>query len=1086
MDDLMKQKLESQSDQEKQPYQGETLFQALFERSADANLLLDGNTFIDCNAAAVKMLRAQTKAEVLSTHPSQLSPEFQPDGSSSAQKADEMIRIALEQGSHRFEWIHRRVDGSDFPVEVLLTPVELEDRELVYTVWRDIGDRKILEQEVQSGYQRRGEQVQISTEISQEIAQAAELSVLFREVVDLTRERLGYYHTQLLRYDPAQDAVVLIYGYGETGARMLAQGHRMALGRGLIGTAAETGETVLRSNLADDPDWAPNPLLPDTRGEIAVPIKLGDQVLGVLDVQSDQAGALSEDDRLLLEGLCGQIAIAMEQTRLRQEMEERLHEVNSLYRAMSSEGWKAFQAMAQLPDGFQFNQTGIQPITRADLEQAEIVFAPLTVPGGELVGALGVEAGGEHPLSVEDEVLIRQVSEQVALALESARLFEQTQIALAETPSLYRFSEVISAETDVEAMYAAVSTLLLDELGFTNSWIAAFDTERQLIQGVSGAGQGMNPDSIHAQIPLAHARMPAAFAIREAQTVIVNDPYRDARMGDVPAQMKAVMGKAIATPVIISDRVAAVLAATRSLDTPDLGEREERILRVISTQLAIAIQRAELYEQTQAALQSLQLSEARLRTIVDNAPEAIVLVDVATGLFLEPNDNALKLYGLSAEDIMQVGPAQMSPPEQPNGLPSAEMAMDYIDAALAGETPVFEWVHRTAQGEDIDCEIRIVRMPDPTRRLVRASVVDIRERKQAQEMLNKRVRELNCLSDIGHMIDEQPDLELFLAQVAARIPAAMQFPDVCIAAITLDEQIYGDPRALESEHKMVGGIRISGDLVGYVQIAYTEPHTFLDDESAFIGGVVGRVTSYIENRRAYAQIQQRTAEMAVLNEMGRALTTLQDEAAIFDTIHQFAGRVMDVSSFFIARYDENAKQFTLPVMIDKGQRTNLPPQPAGNSLTDYIIRTGHPLLLSLYSDEEVQKLGVDPVIVGDNNPTLSWLGVPLVYQDRVLGVIAVQSETTPGMYTEHDRDLLTSIASQAAIALENAHAFQQAQRQAEHEAMINLISQRIQSTTSVEDALQVAIRELGRALGARQTSVQLGTQPRTNPGPKAS
>ncbi|MBN1665778.1 MAG: GAF domain-containing protein [Anaerolineales bacterium] len=1081
MDNDMKQDAGNQNNPEMTAYQGEILFQALFERSADANLILEANTFVDCNLAAVQMLRAQTKEEVLSTHPSQLSPQFQPDGRPSAEKADAMIQIALEKGSHRFEWIHRRVDGSDFPVEVLLTPIQLADRQLVYTVWRDISTQKVLEQEIQSAYQRRGEQVQISTEISQEIAQAAELSELFRQVVNLTKERLGYYHTQLLRYDPVQDAVVLIYGYGATGARMLAQGHRMALGRGLIGTAAESGETVLRANLADDPDWAPNPLLSETRGEIAVPIKLGDQVLGVLDVQSSQAGELSEDDRLLLEGLCGQIAIAMEQTRLRQEMEERLREVNNLYRAMSREGWRAFERVAQLPDGFQFNQADIQPITGKELEQMEAIFAPLTVPGGELVGALGVEADDEHPLSGEDEALIRQVSEQVALALESARLFEQTQIALAETRSLYRFSEVISAETDVDAMYAAVSALLLDELGFTNSWIAAFDAERQLIRGVSGAGQGMNWDSIHAEIPLEHAKMPAAFAIRQAQTVIVNDPNSDARMGDVPAQMKTVMGKAIATPVLVSDRVVAVLAATRSIHTPDLGEREERILRVVATQLAIAIQRAELFEQTQAALQSLQLSEARLRTIVDNAPEAIVIVNVETGLFMEPNENALNLYGLDADEILKVGPAQMSPPVQPNGLPSLDMAMDYIEAALAGEKPIFEWVHRNAQDEDIDCEIRLVRMPDPTRKLVRASVVDIRQRKQAQEMLNKRVRELNCLSDIGHMIDEQPTLEVFLPQVAGRIPAAMQYPEDCIAAITLDEHVYGDLQALESEHKMVGGIRIAGELVGYVQIAYTRPHTFLDEESSFIGGVVGRVTSYIENQRAYAQIQQRTTELAVLNEMGRALTTLQDETAIFETIHKFAGRVMDVNSFFVARYDEDARQFTLPVMIDKGQRTDLPPQPAGNSLTDYIIRTQQSLLLSEYSDDEVRQLGVDPVIVGDNNPTLSWLGVPLIYQERVLGVIAVQSETTPGLYTEHDRDLLTSIASQAAIALENAHAFQQAQRQAEHEAMINLISQRIQSTTSVEDALQVAIRELGRALGARQTSVQLGTQARPNP-----
>ena len=186
----------------------------------------------------------------------------------------------------------------------------------VLGMYEDITEWKRLQQQVQEAFERRGYQVQVSTEISQEVAAASELSDLFDRVVTLTKERLGYYHTQLLRYDPAQDAVVLINGYGETGQKMLADGHQMPMGAGLIGTAAASGETVLRPTLADDPDWHPNPLLPDTQGEIAVPIKWQNTVLGVLDVQSDQAGALTDDDRLLLEGLCGQIAIAMHSAEL--------------------------------------------------------------------------------------------------------------------------------------------------------------------------------------------------------------------------------------------------------------------------------------------------------------------------------------------------------------------------------------------------------------------------------------------------------------------------------------------------------------------------------------------------------------------------------------------------------------------------------------------------------------------------------------------------------------------------------------------------------------------------------------------------
>ncbi len=126
----------------------EKLFRRLFEDSADALLLLEDDRFVDCNEGTVRMLRARDKLEVLNTPPWELSPDEQMDGRSSRDKALEMIATALERGSNRFEWLHRRMDGEVFPVEVLLTKITVGERVMLHTCWRDISDRKRAEEQL--------------------------------------------------------------------------------------------------------------------------------------------------------------------------------------------------------------------------------------------------------------------------------------------------------------------------------------------------------------------------------------------------------------------------------------------------------------------------------------------------------------------------------------------------------------------------------------------------------------------------------------------------------------------------------------------------------------------------------------------------------------------------------------------------------------------------------------------------------------------------------------------------------------------------------------------------------------------------
>jgi two-component system cell cycle sensor histidine kinase/response regulator CckA len=135
------------------------------------------------------------------------------------------------------------------------------------------------------------------------------------------------------------------------------------------------------------------------------------------------------------------------------------------------------------------------------------------------------------------------------------------------------------------------------------------------------------------------------------------------------------------------------------------------------------------------AEEALRLSEERYRTQIEHAPEAIVVLDTDQNCFIDVNRNATVLYGHSREELLRLNPVALSPEFQPDGRPSFEAACLYIQAALNGATPVFEWIHRNAAGKGIPCEVRLIRLPSPGGRLIRGSITDIRERKRGEEAL---------------------------------------------------------------------------------------------------------------------------------------------------------------------------------------------------------------------------------------------------------------------------------------------------------------------------------------------------------------
>ena len=345
----------------------------------------------------------------------------------------------------------------------------------------------------------------------------------------------------------------------------------------------------------------------------------------------------------------------------------------------------------------------------------------------------------------EEELQIRNRElEGLSKSLE-LRVAERTQVL----SSVAEVSTAAASILEIDKLLQQVVDLAKERFDFYHAHIYLLNDTGDTLVLASGAGRPGRQMVVEGRsIPLEGGQSLVARAAREKKGVTVNDVTTAPDF--LPHPLLPNTRAELAVPLMIGEQVIGVFDVQSDV-IGRFTDADIAVQTTLASQVASALQNARLYSQAENSVQEA-------RSLVENAPEAIVVIDLATGLFIEANENAVKLYGLGRDELVKVGPAQMSPPTQPDGRDSTKAAMEKIGEAMQGRTPIFDWIHRNAQGKDIPCEIRLVRMPGERPR-VRASITDISERKHLEELTAQRARQQEAINLITQRIQAATTIE---------------------------------------------------------------------------------------------------------------------------------------------------------------------------------------------------------------------------------------------------------------------------------------------------------------------------------------
>ncbi len=519
---------------------------------------------------------------------------------------------------------------------------------------------------LQAQVEERTQALALAAVVGRQITRIHDLDTMLSSAVEMIRERFDLYHVQVYLLSPTTGELILRAATGEAGAELLRRGHRLPVGPGSInGTAVAGREAIVVPNARKNPVFKPNPLLPETQSELAVPMLLKGEVTGTLNLQSSAPDGLDAGSAEAFSLLAAQLATAVENARLFTDAAQTREQLARQTEALTREGWERYAAARPT-----------NPPTPDPANGEEVVRLPIPVRGTTIGYVEMARPTAEAPRAQE---LLTAVAGQLGAHLENLRLSQQTEEALREARQreeemalLNRIVTAVAATSDLQTSLQ----IIVDQLALATSiqqvGVAILNEERTGLTVVADRSGQLNTDSaVGFVIPLENN--PATqLAFTERRPIVVPNATENPLTASAHEVLRQRGVKTILIlPLVVENEVIGTVGLDVVEEGIELTDDQLRLAETIVYQAATAVQRARLFNQTEEARRdaerlfalSAALNAARH---VDDIAAAVV----GSGVADEPSLVALSSIETDGDGRPSAATVLVAWPRE-NGSPSA-------------------------------------------------------------------------------------------------------------------------------------------------------------------------------------------------------------------------------------------------------------------------------------------------------------------------------------------------------------------------------------------------------------------------------